>query len=257
MLPFMPALSDLITAANDWLSIDAIADYPGALNGLQLANSGQVTKIAAAVDACLPVIEEACSTGVNLLVVHHGLFWQGAQRIEGALYRKLKLAMDHDLAIYSAHLPLDMHPELGNNALLVAAMGFTGEGRPFAPWKGRDLGLRVTCDLDRDELLARVAVAVGDTPKLAPGGPTRVRELGVITGGAGSQIYELAATGIDTFLTGEGPHWSYTSAEELGINLIYAGHYATETFGVKALAARWAAEFPGLTTSFIDHPTGL
>lgn len=253
----MPALTDLIRSANDWLSLDTIADYPGALNGLQLENSGQVTKIAAAVDAGLPVIEEACAAGVNLLVVHHGLFWQGAQRIEGALYRKLKLAMDHDLAIYSAHLPLDMHPELGNNALLVAALGFTGEGRPFAPWKGRDLGLRVTCDLDRDELLARVAAAVGDAPKLAPGGPTRVRELGVITGGAGSQIHELAATGIDTFLTGEGPHWSYTAAEELGINLIYAGHYATETFGVKALAARWAAEFPGLTASFIDHPTGL
>jgi dinuclear metal center YbgI/SA1388 family protein len=253
----MPTLSDLVRAANDWLSIESIPDYPGALNGLQLANSGEVTKIASAVDACLPVIEEACANGVNLLVVHHGLFWQGAQRIEGALYRKLKLAMDHDLAIYSAHLPLDRHPELGNNALLVAALGFAGEGRPFAPWKGFDLGLRLTCDLDRDELLTRVAAAVGEKPKLAPGGTRRVRELGVITGGAGSQIHELAASGIDTFLTGEGPHWSYTAAEELGINLIYAGHYATETFGVKALAARWAAEFPGLEVGFIDHPTGL
>ena len=253
----MAELFELTHAADGWLRIPEIPDYPQALNGLQLENSGRVTKIAAAVDACLPVIEEACAGGVNLLVVHHGLFWQGAQRIEGALYRKLKLAMDHDLAIYSAHLPLDMHPELGNNALLVSALGFAGESRPFAPWKGRDLGLRVSCDLDRDDLLARVAAAVGEAPKLAPGGPARVRELGVITGGAGSQIHELAATGIDTFLTGEGPHWSYTAAEELGINLIYAGHYATETFGVKALAARWAAEFPGLTPTFIDHPTGL
>jgi dinuclear metal center YbgI/SA1388 family protein len=234
----MPALSDLVRAANDWLSIESIPDYPGALNGLQLANSGQVTKISAAVDACLPVIEEACASGVNLLVVHHGLFWQGAQRIEGALYRKLKQAMDHDLAIYSAHLPLDLHPALGNNALLVAALGFAGEGRPFAPWKGRDLGLRVSCDLDRDELLARVAAAVGDTPKLAPGGPGRVRELGVITGGAGSQIHELAATGIDTFLTGEGPHWSYTAAEELGINLIYAGEGARGALGGGVSRAR-------------------
>lgn len=252
----MPDLPDLVRAANDWLSLDAIPDYPGALNGLQLANSGKVSKIAAAVDACFPVIEEACATGVNLLVVHHGLFWQGAQRIEGALYRKLKLAMDHDLAIYSAHLPLDVHPKLGNNAQLVAALGFE-HSRPFAPWKGFDLGLRVSCDLEREELLARVAAAVGEAPKLAPGGPDRVRELGVVTGGAGSQIHELAATGIDTFLTGEGPHWSYTAAEELGINLIYAGHYATETFGVKALAEHWAVEFPGLEASFIDHPTGL
>lgn len=253
----MPALTDLVRAANDWLRIGIIPDYPGALNGLQLANSGKVTKIASAVDACLAVIEEACATGANLLAVHHGLFWQGAQRIDGALYRKLKLAMDHDLAIYSAHLPLDCHPDLGNNALLVGALGFQGEGRPFAPWKGFDLGLRVSCDLDRDELLARVVAATGETPKLAPGGPRRIRELGIVTGGAGSQIYELAATGIDTFLTGEGPHWSYTAAEELGVNLIYAGHYATETFGVRALAERWASEFPGLEVSFVDHPTGL
>lgn len=253
----MPALSDLVRAADEWLSIEAIPDYPGALNGLQLANGGEVAKVAAAVDACLPVIEQACASGVNLLVVHHGLFWQGVQRIEGALYRKLKLAMDHDLAIYSAHLPLDRHPELGNNALLVAALGFGGEGRPFAPWKGFDLGLRVSCDLDRAEFLERVASAVGGAPKLAPGGPSRIRELGAITGGAGSQIHELAATGIDTFLTGEGPHWSYTAAEELGINLVYAGHYATETFGVKALARRWAEEFGGLEVAFIDHPTGL
>lgn len=253
----MADLHDLVRAANDWLNLDAIPDYPGALNGLQLANSGKVASIAAAVDACLPVIEEACAAGVDLLVVHHGLFWQGAQRIEGALYRKLKLAMDRDLAIYSAHLPLDVHPELGNNARLLGALGFEGQGRPFAAWKGMDLGLRVSLDLDRDELLAKVATAVGAEPKLAPGGPARVRELGIVTGGAGSQIHELAATGIDTFLTGEGPHWSYTAAEELGINLIYAGHYATETFGVKALAERWAAEFGGLATRFIDHPTGL
>ncbi|HRQ90023.1 MAG TPA: Nif3-like dinuclear metal center hexameric protein [Bacteroidia bacterium] len=253
----MADLHELVRAANEWLDLDAVPDYPGALNGLQLENGGRVQRIAAAVDACLPVIEEACAAGADLLVVHHGLFWQGAQRIEGALYRKLKLAMDHGLAIYSAHLPLDVHPELGNNARLLAALGCEGRGRPFAPWKGLHVGLRVSLDLDRDELLAKVANAVGAEPKLAPGGPARVRELGVITGGAGSQIHELAATGIDTFLTGEGPHWSYTAAEELGVNLVYAGHYATETFGVKALAERWAKEFDGLEVQFIDHPTGL
>lgn len=253
----MAALQDLVRAANEWLGLEALPDYPGALNGLQLANSGTVTRIAAAVDACLPVVEEACRSGIDLLVVHHGLFWQGAQRIDGPLYRKLKLAMDHDLAIYSAHLPLDVHPELGNNARLVAALGFEGRGKPFAPWKGMDLGLRLSVDLARDELLSRVAAAVGAEPKVAPGGGMRVRELGVVTGGAGSQIHDLASTGIDTFLTGEGPHWSYTAAEELGINLIYAGHYATETFGVKALADRWAGEFSGLEVRFIDHPTGL
>lgn len=253
----MNSLEDLVRAANEWLSLDSVPDFPGALNGLQLENSGTVAKVAAAVDACLPVVEMACASGADLLVVHHGLFWQGAQRIEGALYRKLKLAMEHDLAIYSAHLPLDVHPELGNNARLAAALGFGGQGRPFAPWKGLDLGLRISCDFERDAFLDRVAEAVGAKPMLAPGGPARVRELGIVTGGAGSQIHEIAGSGIDTFLTGEGPHWSYTAAEELGVNLVYAGHYATETFGVKALAERWAAEFPGLEVSFLDHPTGI
>jgi dinuclear metal center YbgI/SA1388 family protein len=253
----MADLFELTRPAEEWLNISGVPDYPQALNGLQLENSGTVTKIAAAVDACLPVIEQACSDGVDLLVVHHGLFWQGAQRIEGPLYRKLKLAMDHDLAIYSAHIPLDVHPELGNNARMFKAMDLDGETEPFFPWKGIQLGLRADVDLSRDELIWKVGAATGVIPHVCAGGTERVRRVGLITGGAGSQIYDLAGSGIDTFITGEGPHWSYTAAEELGINLIYAGHYATETFGVKALAERWAQEFAGLEVAFIDHPTGL
>ncbi len=253
----MHDLHELVGAANQWLDLDAIQDYPNALNGLQLESDCGVMKIAAAVDACLPVIEQACALNADLLVVHHGLFWQGAQRIEGALYRKLKIAMKHGLAIYSAHLPLDLHPEIGNNALLLESLDIGVKGVPFFPWKGRELGLQAEVDLSLDELLEKVTQAVRSTPHLAPGGPRRIRKLGVVTGAAGSEIYALAATGIDTLLTGEGPHWSYTAAEELGVNVIYAGHYATETFGVKALAERWAIEFPGIETCFIDHPTGL
>ncbi len=252
----MADLRDLVKAANQWLDVGSVPDYPGALNGLQLENSGRVEVVAAAVDACLPVIEAACERGVDLLLVHHGLFWQGAQKIEGPLYRKLKLAMDHDLAIYSAHLPLDIHPELGNNARMMAELGIP-ETEPFFPWKGIELGLRARVDFSRSDLLERIGKLTGSRPLLCPGGPENVKEIGLITGGAGSQIHELAETGIDTFITGEGPHWSYTAAEELGINLVYAGHYATETFGVKALAARWALEFEGLKVDFIDHPTGL
>lgn len=253
----MAKLSQLVSAANEWLHLDEIPDYPQALNGLQLQNDGEVRKIVAAVDACLPVIESACAAGADLLVVHHGLFWQGAQRIEGAAYRKLKLAMDHGLAIYSAHIPLDVHPLLGNNACLMAALGFGWECNPFFPWKGIDLGLKTAADMSRNELLEKVKAATGAEAMLCPGGPEGIREVGVITGGAGSEIYDIAETGVDTFITGEGPHWSYTAAEELGINLIYAGHYATETFGVKALAERWCVEIPGLEWKFLDHPTGL
>lgn len=253
----MATLAELAVAADGWLKIDEVPDYPQALNGVQLENSGPVNKIVASVDACLPVIEEVCSRGADLLVVHHGMFWQGAQHIVGSVYRKLKLAMDHDLAIYSAHIPLDVHPELGNNAQLLAAIGLREHAEPFFSWKGIDLGLRAVANISRDELADRVAKATGARPHVCPGGSDQVGTVGVITGGAGSEIAAIAETGIDTFITGEGPHWSYTAAEELGINLIYGGHYATETFGVKALAERWVSEFPDTEWEFIEHPTGL
>lgn len=253
----MPELPDLISAADEWLNLDGVPDYPQALNGLQLEGSREVRKIVAAVDACLPVIEAACEADADLLVVHHGLFWQGAQKIEGALYRKLKRAIDHGLAIYSAHIPLDVHPELGNNAGLLRAMGISGGETPFFPWKGIQLGLSAEVDWSFADCLSRVSHAVGGKVHSCAGGLDEVRRIGVITGGAGSEIFEIAETEVDTFITGEGPHWSYTAAEELGINVIYAGHYATETFGVKALAQRWCDEFEGLSVEFIDHPTGL
>jgi dinuclear metal center YbgI/SA1388 family protein len=190
------------------------------------------------------------------LVVHHGLFWQGAQRIRGAVYEKIRLAIENGLAIYSAHIPLDVHPELGNNAILLRALQLGSSVEPFFPWKGIELGMQAKTEIDRDELVRRVESATGAPAHLCPGGPKIIRKLGVITGGAGSQIEEVAASGVDTLITGEGPHWSYTAAEELGVNLVYGGHYATETFGVKALAERWAHEF-GTTSQFIDHPTGL
>lgn len=252
----MAQLKALIESANQWLNLDEIPDYPGAVNGLQLENDGEVALIVAAVDACLPVVREAANRGADLLVVHHGLFWSGTQPFTGSQHEKLKIAMDHNLAIYSAHIPLDVHPELGNNARMAQALGW-GDTTPFFPWKGIELGLRHEGEFDRGDLLENVSKATGANAHLCPGGPEVVRNVGLITGGAGSEIFAAAATGIDTFITGEGPHWSYTAAEELGINVIYAGHYATETFGVKALAERWCGEYPGLEWEFVDHPTGL
>ncbi len=252
----MSTLQKIVDHTRDLLRIDEIPDYPNALNGLQLENSGEIGKIAAAVDACLPVIEQAAEIGAQLLIVHHGMFWSGAQPIKNACYRKLKLAIDRDLAIYSAHIPLDEHPELGNNAVLCRELGLSG-GEPFLPWKGTTLGLKFETNLDRTELLAKTRQAIGGGEvHCCPGGPQTVRSVGVCTGGAGAEVFAAAAQGVDTFITGEGQHWTYTAAEELGINLIYAGHYATETFGVKALAGHLAEKF-GLSWEFIDHPTGL
>jgi dinuclear metal center YbgI/SA1388 family protein len=186
-----------------------------------------------------------------MLIVHHGLFWGGLEPVVGASYRKLSLCLQNDLAVYSVHLPLDEHPTLGNNALLCDAIGLPGERTPFMT-----SGFQVGASIDRAELLERVAQAVGGPVHLAPGGPSTTRRIGVVTGGAGSAVAKAAAEGVDTFITGEGPHHTYTLAEELGINLIYAGHYATETFGVKALGWLLKEQY-GLPWSFIDHPTGL
>lgn len=237
------------------LGTSEIQDYSGAVNGLQLESPGQVTKVVAAVDASLPVIEKALVAGADLLIVHHGLFWQGAQPIAGAIYRKIKAAMDGGMAIYSSHLPLDVHPEWGNNVGLAKGMGLV-DWVPFMDYKGMPMGIRAEVDWSRGELLQRVESAVGGSIHHCPGGPERIRSVGIVTGGAGSQVADAAATGVDAFVTGEGPHWSYPLAEELQVNLVYAGHYATETFGVKSLAKELSKRFQ-LDWQFVDHPTGL
>ena len=219
-------LADLVAHLDAHLRLRELPDYANAVNGLQLTNrSGRVTRVAAAVDATLPVVRQA-------------------------------IEQQAGLAIYSAHLPLDAHPQLGNNARLAAALGLEPDGG-FLNYKGLDVGLTCTTELPREELIARFTQALGGgRVHVCPGGPAVCRRIGLSTGGSGSEVAAAAAAGIDTFLTGEGPHWSYTLAEELGINVLYGGHYATETFGVKALAADLEQRF-GLPWGFVDHPTGL
>ena len=249
------ALSDITDFIDALLNTKNVADSPNALNGLQLASPGKVTRIGAAVDAGEPTLRKAAEAGVDLLLVHHGLFWRGLEPVTGAHYRKMALAMEAGMAIYSAHLPLDVHPTLGNNALLAKGLGFA-ETEPFFFMKGQFIGLKARLEMGLEELVIRVGKVVGGEVKVFVGGPKDVTEVGVVTGAAGAEIGKAAAEGVDTLITGEGPHWAAISAEELGVNLILAGHYATETFGVKALAACVGERF-GLPWVFIDHPTGL
>jgi dinuclear metal center YbgI/SA1388 family protein len=232
-----------------------IADWSGAWNGLQVENSGTVRKVAATVDASSWAIEKAIEQGIQLLFVHHGLFWGGVQPVVGQVRRKIKAALDGDLAIYSSHLPLDMHPALGNNALLARALGFK-HCTPFFHEKGQFIGLKTKAALPRDELTRRLTKVLGRKPHLSPGGPAKTAHIGIVTGGAGAEVGRAASEGVDTFITGEGPQHSYILAEELGVNLFYGGHYATETFGVKALAAYVSRRFK-VPWEFLDHPTGL
>lgn len=251
----MPELTEMVAFLDRELNLASIPDFPGAMNGLQLANDGPVTRIIAAVDASLAVIEAASIGGPGLLIVHHGMFWQGTQTITNSFYRKLKTAMDAGLAVYSSHLPLDVHPEWGNNILLAKAIGLF-DPEPFFEKNGVLLGVRGTWTGTRSDLADTLRQALGGAVHVCHGGSEILSSVGIITGGAGSEVAKVASMGLDAFITGEGPHWSYPLAEDLGINVFYGGHYATETFGVKALAQAMAEKFQ-ILWSFLDHPSGL
>ena len=251
----MSLLSDIVRYSDNYLHIAEIEDYPNALNGLQIENSGNVTKIGAAVDASSAILQRAVEQKINLLLVHHGMFWPGLQPVTGPLRRQLKFAIENDIALYSAHLPLDLHPEVGNNVQLARSLGFE-QSEPFLELKGQRIGRKVSASLRREELITRLEKSLGVSAQCIAVGPAEIRAIGIVTGGAGGEIYAAAREGVDTFITGEAPHWAAVAAEELSVNLVIGGHYATETFGVKALAAHWSEKFK-VPWEFIDHPTGL
>ena len=251
----MASLSDIVTYTDRFLRIRDVGDWDNALNGLQIENSGRVTRIGAAVDASTRVLTEAGRKNVDFLIVHHGLFWPGLQPVTRLLRRQLKLAFETDMALYSAHLPLDIHPKVGNNSQLVAALGLKS-AQPFLEEKGQPVGLKIRAVVSRSELVRKLQKALNGPVKVFDFGPKQIRAIGVVTGAAGSEIYRVADEGIDTFITGEAPHWAAVAADELGTNLLLGGHYATEVFGVKALAAHLSKRFR-VPWEFIDRPTGL
>jgi len=251
----MSTLAEIVEYTNDYLRIDETEDWPNALNGLQIENSGKVTKIAAAVDVSTRVLTAAAKKNVNLLIVHHGLFWPGLQAVTGALRRQLTIAFDNDIALYSAHLPLDVHPKVGNNAQLATALGLKSAKR-FLKEKGQSVGLKAKVSVSRSVLTRKLRTVLRCPVKTFNFGPTQPLRIAIVTGAAGSEIYRVAESNVDTFITGEAPHWAAVAAEELGMNLLLGGHYATETFGVKTLAAHLSRKFQ-VAFEFIDCPTGL
>ena len=249
------ALLDIVRHCDRILRTDKVNDYPGAANGLQVENRGAVTRIAAAVDATLSTIKLAIASRADLLIVHHGLFWTPRQPWTGKTYEMLRLLVGSNLAVYSSHLPLDLHPKLGNNTRLCAELGLKNP-QPFFYDKDQHIGVEVRAKLPLEEVKQRLKAAVGGEPTVIPGGPSVCQRIGIVTGGAGDELKRAADEGVDTFITGEGPHWTFALAEELGLNVFYGGHYATETFGVRALAAHLALRFK-LPWTFLDHPSGL
>jgi dinuclear metal center YbgI/SA1388 family protein len=243
------------------LRTSEVPDYPGAMNGIQVEHVGPVTRCAVAVDASVRTIEGAIAAGANLLIVHHGLFWSGAQPLRGRFYERARLLLQHDVAVYASHLPLDLHPTLGNNPLLARALGLEPTA-PFARFQSISVGVMGEADVDTTTLADRartVAEREGGaliTVGVEPGRRTRRWAICTGAGASSDTLREAAAAGVDTLIVGEGPHHTGVEAQELGIAVLYAGHYATETFGVRALGVELERTF-GLSWSFVAAPTGL
>lgn len=257
----MPSTARIVEYMDDLLDTSTVPDYPNALNGLQLANAGTVTKLAAAVDFSTRTVTAAVEGGANMLIVHHGMFWGGLRRIDGNDYARLRMLIENDVAVYSSHLPLDRHPLYGNNALLAAELGLEPEDG-FGRFKTISIGARGTADIEtttlaeRADAFARTHGGSARTTPIAPGRMTRAWAVCTGAGASSDTLREASDTGIDTLIVGEGPHHTAVEAEELGIVVIYAGHYSTETLGVRALAVHASERF-GTSWLFIEAPTGL
>jgi dinuclear metal center YbgI/SA1388 family protein len=233
-----------------------IKDFDGAHNGLQVENNGVVTRIGAAVDAGQFPFEAAVTAGIDFLICHHGLFWTPPIPLTESHYRKIKTALDGNLAVYGAHLPLDAHPEIGNNALLAQALGLEKVGT-FLNYEGNDIAtIALGPEGGRDKLSASLKALFPDTFQAIEYGSRKPQRIAILTGSGQSAVPQLLKNDIDTLVTGELRQHHFNMAQELGLNLYPCGHYATEVFGVQALAAEVATRFQ-LEWQFLEQPCTL
>src|SRR6476659_6402792 len=255
-------LDKIVAYLDQLLETSTTPDYPNALNGLQLANRGFVTKVAAAVDFSTKVIDNAVRENANLLVVHHGMFWAGLKPLTGNTHRQIRCLLEADIAVYSSHLPLDRHTRLGNNVLLAKQLGLT-PSQPFARFGEISIGVQGISDIATSILIDRArAFSQANGGSVITAGLTddsrQTRRWAICTGAGASAetLAEATHNGVDTLIVGEGAHWTAVDASERGIALIYLGHYASETLGVYALADDLSREFH-LENVKIVSPTGL
>jgi dinuclear metal center YbgI/SA1388 family protein len=255
------SLGELAGYADRLLETQKTPDYPNAVNGIQLCNQAPIRKIAAAVDFSTRAIQASIANGANLLLVHHGMFWGGLEPITGSYYRRVRTLIEADVAIYSSHLPLDRHPTLGNNVLLAKELSLQPSA-PFARFEDTFIGLSGESDFETAVIIKAAREFArkrgGDVRTSLVETGRRTRKWAICTGAGASAdtIREASTLGVDTLIVGEGPHWTAVHAEENDLVIIYAGHYATETLGICALAQHLSEKY-GVPWSFVSAPTGL
>jgi dinuclear metal center YbgI/SA1388 family protein len=250
-------LVSAIESLDRLLDAPAFSDYGP--NGLQVPGPDQIDLVATGVSASADLFERAAAEGAQLVLVHHGLFWDGMPlHVDDALHKRLKPLYAHDMALAAYHLPLDAHPEHGNNALIADGLGCVSK-EPAFDHKGRTIGIAGTFEGDgiaADELRARVRDLTDRDPLHLAYGPERVRTIGIVSGGGSPYLLDAIAAGHDAFLTGEPAERVMTQAREAGIHFFAAGHYATETFGIRRLGDLLSERF-GVGHSFIDDPNPI
>ena len=250
-------LSELDIYFRSILRLEDLAKIDSSLNGLQVdRGQPEIRKVAFAVDACIAAFKLAADWGADLLCVHHGLFWGKELRLTGAHRERIKFLLDRDLALYAVHLPLDLHPEIGNNAGIARSLGLE-DVRPFGSYRGFEIGYqgRLPQSLKLFEIAKKL---FGPEPKLTgllPFGKDLVSTVGIISGGGAREVDEAINKGLDLYITGESAHSIYHLCQEAGINVLFGGHYCTEVWGVRLLAEKTSKE-TGLETRFFDIPTG-
>ncbi|MBK8987456.1 MAG: Nif3-like dinuclear metal center hexameric protein [Chloroflexi bacterium] len=248
--------NDLLSYLDAYLRLAEFKDYGP--QGLQVEASGEVIrKIALSVDTAPPVIAAAADWGADMLLVHHGILWRTVERLAGPLGRRVRLLLQHDIHLYAAHLALDGHPEVGNNAVLARLLDVTIDGWWCAPM-GLPIGVwgQAATAPTLPQFVQTIEEQLSTTARVLAHGPQTVSQVAIISGFGADEVHEAKALGCDTLLTGETSHANYWAAADYGLNVIYAGHYATETVGVQALGQHLAENF-GLEAKFFDFPTAM
>jgi dinuclear metal center YbgI/SA1388 family protein len=252
----MAGRDEIVAFLDELLEVDSFTDYGP--NGLQVPGAEEVSTVATGVSAQLELFQRAAEAGAQLVLSHHGLFWDFHPRSLGpAMKERLKLLFDADMSLAAYHLPLDAHPEVGNNALICAALGLE-RAEPLAEHKGRPIGFvgRSADGVPFGELRERCAAVFGQEPFVWDAGPETVHSVGVVSGGAPGSFHEAIARGVDAFLTGETAEHVMADARENRVHFIAGGHYATETFGIRRLGELVAAKF-GVEHRFVDVPNPI